>query len=108
MQRKCKVCDGWHDLDEPWPETCLWEQRARQAKRYGAVPYVISDEMRAMKHHGTGEIIDSKAKFRQATRAAGCVEIGNEPIKSRPKIQLDRGKRRDDIRRVIYEIRNGR
>lgn len=73
-----------------------------------AVPYVISDTMAPLKHMGTGEILDSKAKFRQATRASGCVEIGNEAIKPRKSIELDRGKRRDDIRRAIYELRNSR
>ena len=101
MQRKCKVCDDWHDLDEPWPEAC-----APRAKT-GAF-YVISDSMNPTKHMGTGEILDSKAKFRAATRASGCVEVGNEAIKPRKHIPLDRGKRRDDLRRVIYELRNGR
>lgn len=100
-QRKCKVCDGWHDLDEPWPVACAPRTKS------GTV-YVISDTMDPLRHMGTGEIIDSKAKFRSATRASGCVEIGNEPIKERKPIAIDRGKRRDDIRRAIYELRNGR
>lgn len=101
MQRKCKVCDGWHDLDEPWPAKCAPKART-------SAVFVISDTMQPLKHMGTGEMIDSKAKFRAATRASGCVEIGNEPIKSRPNVKLDGGKRRDDIRRAIYELRNGR
>jgi hypothetical protein len=64
--------------------------------------------MAPTKHMATGEILDSKARFRQATRAAGCIEIGNEPIKNRAPIKLDSGKRRDDIRKAIYDLRNGR
>jgi hypothetical protein len=71
-------------------------------------PYVISDNMAPMKHMATGEVMDSKARFRQATRAAGCVEIGNEPIINRAPEKLDGGKRRDDIRKAIYDLRNGR
>ena len=99
MQRMCKTCGNWHDLDMPWP--C-----GKQAKSVGF--YVISDTMEPIKHHATGQILDSKAKFRSATRAAGCVEIGNETIKPRKPIELNREQRRNDIRKTIYELRNGR
>jgi hypothetical protein len=99
MQRMCKSCGNWHDLEEPWP--CPRTQKTQAF-------YVISDTMAPTKHMATGEILDSKARFRQATRAAGCIEIGNEPIKNRAPIKLDSGKRRDDIRKAIYDLRNGR
>lgn len=72
-----------------------------------AAPYVISDTMIPSRHHGTGQVIDSKAKFRQATRASGCVEIGNETIKPRVPEKLNSGQRRDDIRKAIYHLKNG-
>jgi hypothetical protein len=53
-------------------------------------------------------MISSKRAFSAETRAAGCIEIGNEPIKPRAPIQLDRGARREAIRRSIYHLRNGR
>lgn len=98
MQRMCKTCGNWHDLDEPWP--C-----ARPAK--SSAPFVISDTMEPTKHMGTGRIIDSKAKFRADTKASGCIEIGNEAIKPRIPVKLDGGKRREDIRKAIYDLRNG-
>ena len=64
--------------------------------------------MAPARHMGTGQILDSKAKFRQATKASGCIELGNEPIKPRIPVKLDGGKRRDDIRKAIYDLRNGR
>ena len=73
--------------------------------------YVISDEMAATRHMADGKMYTSKAKFRQATRDAGCIEIGNESatlLKPRQPITLDRRKRIDDIRRAIYEVRNRR
>lgn len=71
-----------------------------------AAPYVISDTMDPLRHMGTGEIMDSKAKFRAATKASGCVEVGNEPVKSRQPIKLDQRERRESIARAIYELRN--
>ena len=67
---------------------------------------VISDNMEPLRHHGTGRVIDSKSKFRADTRACGAVEVGNEPINPRKRIELDRGQRREAVRRAIYELRN--
>lgn len=72
-----------------------------------AAAYVISDEMAPTRHMADGKHYTSKKKFRDATRAAGCVEYGNENLlKPRKPVGLDRGQRRDDIRRAIHEIRN--
>ena len=69
--------------------------------------YVISDTMEPLKHHGTGAIIDSKARFRADTKACGAVEIGNEPIKPRQPIKLDKRERREAIAKSIYQLKNG-
>ena len=72
--------------------------------------YVISDEMEPTRHMADGKYFTSKHKFRENTKAHGCVEYGNEiPALTKPRepVKLDRGKRRDDIRRTIYELRNG-
>jgi hypothetical protein len=69
-------------------------------------PYVIRDEMDATRHMGDGKHYTSKKKFREATRAAGCVEIGNEVQKPRPQVKLDQRKRVDDIRQAIYQLKN--
>ncbi len=73
-------------------------------------PYIISDIMPEMRHMATGRYHTSKSKFREDTKASGCVEYGNDPALTRPRkpIPLDRNKRRDDIRRTIYDLRNGR
>jgi hypothetical protein len=70
---------------------------------------VISDIMPETRHMADGKYYTSKSQFRQATRAAGCVEVGNETstlLKPRQPIRLDEGKRREDIKRTIYDLRN--
>ncbi len=71
--------------------------------------YVISDTIPLTRHMADGKYYDSKRKFREATKASGCVEYGNDPAVTRPRkrILLDRNKRREDIKRTIYELRNG-
>ncbi|HET9285706.1 MAG TPA: hypothetical protein VFR24_27455 [Candidatus Angelobacter sp.] len=71
--------------------------------------YVITDEMPALRHMADGKHYTSKAKFRQATKAAGCIEIGEETktvLAPRQRIELSRSDRRDSIRKAIYELRN--
>lgn len=72
-----------------------------------SAPMVISDIMTAAKHHGTGLVTDSKSTFRRMTKASGCIELGNSSLPTRKPEKLDRGQRRDDIRRAIYELKNG-
>jgi len=72
-------------------------------------PNVISDEMGALVNHADGKMYTSKRRFRQATRDANCVEIGNESLVTKhTPVQLDRRQRREDIRKAIHDIRDGR
>lgn len=68
--------------------------------------YVISDNMDPIKHPGTGAMIDSKARFREHTRAAGCVEVGTDPAGARPKprITVNTADIVPDVRRAIAEL----
>ena len=68
--------------------------------------HIISDIMDPTWHPCTGEMIDSKHKFRQVTKASGGIEIGNERPKPPQPVRLDQRQRRDDIRRAIYQLRN--
>ena len=69
--------------------------------------YVISDEMPTTRHMATGRYFTSKKAFRDETRAAGCVEVGNDWAFKRNPMPLSREKRREDIKRTIYNLRNG-
>ena len=80
-----------------------WCAEPKQANRSVSV---ISDTMQPLRHMATGKVIDSKSQFRNETKASGCVELGNEAIKPRTPIKLDRRQRVDDIRRAIYQLRN--
>lgn len=75
----------------------------------GEAPFVISDTMSETRHMADGHYYTSKAAFRKATRAAGCVEVGNETtslVKPRKRVTFDRRKRRDDIKRAISELKS--
>lgn len=71
---------------------------------YSEFHHIIRDEMAPTRHMANGQIYTSKRKFREATRCAGCVEIGNEVetvTKQRKPIELSREERRGHIHRAI-------
>lgn len=82
-ERYCKVCDGWHDLDRPWPHNCLPERRDIRSDLAG--PMVISDTMQPVQSQLDGKMYDSKASLRASYRAAGVVEVGNDSSVTSPK-----------------------
>ena len=74
-------------------------------------PYYIRDHMEPTRHMVDGKIYDSKSKFREVTKAHGCIEIGNETkYLTEPKkyVELDKRQRREDIRKAFYDVRNGK
>lgn len=79
----------------------------KASKKGSKVPYVISDEMAETRHMATGEYMTSKSKFRAATKASGCIEVGNETatlLKPRKFIPLSRQDRREAIRHSIQML----
>lgn len=80
-QRFCKVCKGWHELDN-WPHNCMPERNWARSELAG--PMIISDSMEPTQHPCNGKMYTSKARFRAETRAHGCVEVGND-VKTTPK-----------------------
>ena len=66
-------------------------------------PTVIQDSMDATMHPATGKMMDSKSEFRKVTRAAGCVEIGNEQIVDRVQRSTPIEEVRESIRRAVNE-----
>lgn len=72
--------------------------------------YYNSDQMEPTRHMASGKYFTSKKKFRDETKAYGCVEIGNDTAslkKARKPVKLDRRKRREDIRKAIHDLKNG-
>ena len=58
----------WHDGE--WRETVKAAPRPRLA--------IIGDKMQAARHPVTGQMVDSKSRAREITRAHGYVELGND------------------------------
>lgn len=79
-ERLCRICLDWHDLDEPWPVTCLPEAKSRSGL---SAPSVISDIMNAVQSQATGEMYDSKSGIRAEYKQLKMEEVGNDPQRNK-------------------------
>lgn len=69
--------------------------------------HVISDSMEPTFHMAACKHFTSKKKFRNETKAYGCVEVGNDYCKkAKTSVVLDRRQRREHIKQAIYELKN--
>jgi hypothetical protein len=71
---------------------------------------VIEDTMEPAIHPCTGEMIDSKRKFRKITREHGCEEVGNERLDyykgaNMPDPKIERERRVEAINRAFEEAK---
>lgn len=65
-------------------------------------PCAISDVMEPTQHMCNGEYYTSKAKFREVTKAHGCIEVGNDPsrLRKKPKPKPDKKAIRQSIEKA--------
>lgn len=89
-ERFCRVCRGWHDIDA-WPGNCMPEVVGAPSDVL-PVPYFASDMMEPVQSQLDGRMYDSKSRLRATYRAAGVIEVGNDPARLRkpPKVKPDR------------------
>ena len=70
----------------------------------------ISDSMEPTRHMVDGKYYTSKKKFRNETKARGCIEVGDQTsylTKSKKFIPpTSRRQRREDIKKAIYQLKN--
>lgn len=64
-----------------------WE-KVQAAKEENHSAYIQDDTMPPLEHPCDGRIYESKSAFRRATKAAGCVEIGNDLLGKRDKRRI--------------------
>ncbi len=88
--------DEWRSLNKP-------KASSRRRGNSG----IISDTMDGMFHPANGKMYDSKSRFRDETRARGCIEVGNEVQVDRVDRSLPSGLR-EEINRVWDDLSSRR
>jgi len=70
-----------------WSKEIVIERKERLPARRSDLPcpYLASDTMEPVQSMVDGQFYTSKAKMRASYRAAGVVEVGNDPARLKPK-----------------------
>lgn len=86
-QRLCKVCGGWHEL-ENWPRECVRE--APPARSHLAAPMIIRDDLgpNGLLNHADNRIYTSKSAYLNAVKANGCEVIGSDTLPPRRAVPM--------------------
>lgn len=104
--RACRVCGGWHRLEEDWPAECAGHFISRDSKRSDlSAPMIISDTIGAVQSQLTGKFYDSKSSLRKEYKAHGVREMGNDKqeIKAPSKPKLGK----EEISKAVQKIKQG-
>lgn len=74
-----------------------------------ACPRIASDAMEPVQSQLDGKFYDSKSALRATYKAAGVIEVGNDPARLRPrqKPKIDRRKIRDTIEKATARFERG-
>lgn len=111
MQRLCRACGEFHDLDQLWPARCHAHFRARGPRSSLAFPMVVSDAMAPIQSMADGQFYDSKAALREHYRDRGVIEIGNEIPAAIQLAENSRPRRpkisKADIHGAVQKVRQG-
>ena len=70
-------------------------------------PSIRRDTMEAAIHPATGELMDSKSRFREVTKAHGLVEVGNDYLTNLNPRTDDVKSRKQDIATAIEMVEQG-
>lgn len=74
----------WFELEDG--RSVYRKEETRQPKRSQlACPMIAQDTMEPVQSMLDGKMYDSKSKLRSTYRAAGMVEVGNDPTRLRPR-----------------------
>lgn len=106
-ERFCRKCRNWHHVDE-WPLECL-SAPPQGASDALPVPSFISDTMEPVQSMLDGKYYSSKSALRATYKAAGVVEVGNDPARLRPrkKPKPDRKAIRTSIEKATARFNRG-
>jgi hypothetical protein len=70
-------------------------------------PAIHRDTSEPMVHPATGEVFDSKSRFRETTKARGLVEVGTDNLTNLNPRRADVKSRKQDIAQAMQMVEQG-
>jgi ribosomal protein S21 len=106
-ERYCKICGGWHDLNEPWPSNCLPERPQRSDF---PAPMLIGDTIeQGVQSQIDGKIYSSKSALRRHYKQTGHIEVGNDPQRHRryERPKTNRKQIKESVEKAVAKLNRG-
>lgn len=104
--RFCKTCEGWHDLNEPWPDACSSHFRATIG---GGSIQIIKDvepyKAVATDVDGKRPVIGGRRQHREFLQRNNYREVGTDTTIRKREPQYDLATPRD-VKRAIEQLRD--
>lgn len=102
MQRLCRVCQLWHELDE-WPHACI-EHFAPSVARSSLPSPMFMRDIEPYTSMITGERVSGRRQHRDHLKAHGCIEVGNEQPKPARTAPVLKTSRREALHRQLADM----
>lgn len=77
--------ENYQLIDWSMPMTVERPQRAAPARSFLPCPHIIGDVMEPVQSMLDGKYYTSKSALRATYKKAGCVEVGNDPQRLKPR-----------------------
>lgn len=100
-QRFCRVCKGWHKLDQ-WPEAC-WVKKETQRADFGFPMINTSDSTEPLTSMADGKVYTSKRAMRESYKAQNnprgedFIEVGDAPEYITPPLRKPQAPKKEDF-----------
>lgn len=105
-ERSCRVCPGFHKLDEPWPVACMGHFAVRGSASTQIIKDIDPYKTVAADADGKPAKIGSRREHREFLKRNNYVEVGNDPM--RPKAPTYDTVSGREIRSVIERLQSRR
>lgn len=94
-----------------WSKPIVIERKERLPAQRSDLPcpMISSDDMPAVQSQLDGKMYSSKSALRATYRAAGMIEVGNDPARLRPRERpkVDRRVIKDTVERAVARFNRG-
>lgn len=105
--RACRVCGGWHDLTQDWPQECYGHFRARNGASLQIIKDIEPYQAVALDQEtGKAPRIGGRRQHREFLKRNGYIEVGNERLGPRKPVYDDIHPR--EIVETIEKLRSER
>lgn len=102
--RYCRVCGGWHDLNENWPRECAGHFASHYTGNALGIDIQVVRDTPAYRSMIDGSLIDGRKRHRDHLKAHNCIEVGNDTSHMKRPPPAPDHRRKETLRRMLSDV----